>query len=232
MTVGLFDSGEGGVNLLYHLRKRNRECDVFLLCDRANSPYGTKSREELSLIVGKNITLLRRLGAEKIIAACCTACTALPYIEGAEGVASTLALTAERARELSPCGRIAVLATDATVRSGAFSDALGGDTLEIAAQPLVRMIEDGARDGNIGSSERDYLEALLEKCRGAEAIILGCTHFSSLRGEITRLAEKHGIRTVVDSAEVGASSVERSVGSGGMSYIINTRMKKCPNGRR
>ena len=232
MTVGLFDSGEGGVNLLSHLRKRNAECDVFLLCDRANSPYGTKSQEELSSIVEKNIALLRALGAEKIIAACCTACTALPYIEGAEVVTSTLALTAKRARELSPCGKIAVLATEATVRSGAFSDALGGDALEIPAQPLVRMIEDGVRDGNIRRSEREYLEALLEKCRGADAIILGCTHFSSLRGEITRMAKKRGIRTVVDSAEVGASSVERSVGGGGISCIINTRTKKCPNGRR
>ena len=70
MTIGIFDSGEGGYNLLRHARRRNRRDDILFLCDRANSPYGTKRDFELSGIVNENVRLLKGMGAEKIIIAC------------------------------------------------------------------------------------------------------------------------------------------------------------------
>ena len=224
MTYGIFDSGEGGHNLLRYARMRNDRDDIIFLCDRARAPYGTKRDFELSGIVNDNIERLRRMGAERIIIACCTACTVFERIEDKSEVYPILPSTARVARGVTD-GRIAVLATGATVRSGAFRRELGGEVTEIAAQPLVALIDGGASDKQPTGELTAYLRELLERADGADTVILGCTHFSSVKGLIRQLGAERGIRRIIDAAEVGADLIDCAHEDGkiGIDYVINTK---------
>ena len=222
MTLGIFDSGEGGNNLLRHARRRNKRDDILFLCDRANSPYGTKRDFELSGIVNENIRLLKGMGAEKIIIACCTACTVYDSLTDTEGVQPILEETARAAARVTD-GKIAVIATGRTVASHAFKNALPRcEVTEIEAQPLVGIIDGGECDGQHTRGTEQILHDILKRGEGADTLILGCTHFSSLSALCRRIGREYGIRHIVDSARVGASLIPRAAGDGGTDYIIKT----------
>lgn len=225
MTFGIFDSGEGGHNLLRYARMRNRRDDIIFLCDRARAPYGTKRDFELSGIVADNISRLKKMGAERIIIACCTACTVFDRVPDREGVYPILSAAAREAERISE-GRIAVFATGATVRSDAFKREIGTkEVVQIAAQPLVRMIDGGASDGRPTGELLCYLDELISLARGADTVVLGCTHFSSVKRLTQELGHKAGIKHVVDAAELGANLIERADGEGGIDYVFNTKNK-------
>ena len=223
MTLGIFDSGEGGNNLLRHARRRNKRDDILFLCDRANSPYGTKRDFELSGIVNENVRLLKGMGAEKIIIACCTACTVYDRLTDTEDVLPILTKTATAAERVSD-GKIAVIATGRTVASHAFKNAITGcEVIEIEAQPLVGIIDGGECDKNHTRATEQILRDILKRGAGADTLILGCTHFSSLSGLCRKIGREYGIRHTVDSARVGATLVPRAAGDGGTDYIIRTK---------
>ena len=223
MTIGIFDSGEGGYNLLRHARRRNGRDDILFLCDRANSPYGTKRDFELSGIVNENVRLLKGMGAEKIIIACCTACTVYDRLTDTEDVLPILTKTATAAERVSD-GKIAVIATGRTVASHAFKNAITGcEVVEIEAQPLVGIIDGGECDTHYSPATADILRDILKRSEGADTLILGCTHFSSLSGLCRKIGREYGIRHIVDSARVGATLVPRATGDGGNDYIIRTK---------
>jgi len=225
VTLGIFDSGEGGHNLLRYARMRNNVDDVIFLCDRANSPYGTKRAFELSGIVADNISRLKKMGAEAVIIACCTACTVFEGLPDTEGVSPILSLTARAAERISD-GNIAVIATGATVRSGEFSRHIRTKSVtELEAQPLVEMIDRGASDDRPTGELTEYLESVIGRARGADTLILGCTHFSSVKSLARRIGRKYGIRHTVDAAEIGARLVPRRIlpDGDGTDYIFNTK---------
>ena len=223
MTLGIFDSGEGGKNLLRFARARNRADDVIFLCDRGRAPYGTKRDFELSGIVNENLAWLRRMGAQRIIIACCTACTVFDSVEDKRGVYPILSRTARRAEELSK-SKIAVIATGRTVASHAFARAISErEVVEIEAQPLVGIIDGGESDGALSPSTEKMLRELLQGARGCDTLILGCTHFSSIKGLAERLGAELGIRHVVDSAQIGAELIPTASGVGGIDYVFKTK---------
>ena len=225
MTLGIFDSGEGGYNLLRYARLRNNRDDVIFLCDRANSPYGTKRDYELRHIVTENIATLKRMGADKIIIACCTACTVYRELTDTEDVYPILGLAARVAERVSK-REVAVIATGATVRSGEFARQIRSRVVrEIEAQPLVAMIDGGARDGDIPREVTDYLDGLVTRAEGADTLVLGCTHFSSVKEYLKRIGRQHGIERIVDAAEVGAMLTERVITEDGVGtdYVFITK---------
>ena len=222
MTIGIFDSGEGGHNLLRHARRRNKRDDILFLCDRANSPYGTKRDFELSGIVNENIRRLKDMGAERIIIACCTACTVYDSLTDTEGVLPILEETARAAERVAE-HKIAVIATGRTVASHAFKNAISGcEVTQIEAQPLVGIIDGGECDKNHTKETVQILHDILKRGEGADTLILGCTHFSSLSGLCRKIGREYGIRHVIDSARVGATLIPRVSGDGGTDYIIKT----------
>ena len=229
MTYGIFDSGEGGANLLRFAREKNKADDIIFLCDRGRAPYGTKRDYELSGIVNENVDRLKKMGAEEVIIACCTACTVFDRIENVEDVYPILSETAKRAEEVST-DRIAVIATGRTVSSHAFANAIKTkDVIEIEAQPLVGIIDGGECDECYSPSTERLLYDLLRGCIGADTLILGCTHFSSLRNLIKRVGESFGIRRIIDSAEVGAELIRKADGDGGVDYIFKTKRTPTPS---
>ncbi|MBQ7363176.1 MAG: aspartate/glutamate racemase family protein [Clostridia bacterium] len=214
--IGLIDSGEGGIITAREIRRLNETLDLTLLLDRRNAPYGTKSESELTELTGNNIERLLSLGASRVLIACCTASTVWNNLpEGQKKVSvPILSPTARRAESVTKNGRIAVIATAATVRSGAWSRLLFPlRTTELALGELVTLVESGARDGKITDTERKNLEKLLSPLSGsgADTLILGCTHFPALEREIKEIVKKYGIRYTVSSAREGARELIRTL---------------------
>ncbi len=201
--IGVFDSGEGGRFALRELRRLCDDIDIAFLADKENAPYGVKSEGELIHLVQNGIKRLRSVGADKILIACCTASTVWDRL-GEEYRRDTLPIiapVARRALSVSRGGRIGVISTEATRRSGAFQRLIPGAICHSAPE-LVTLAESGACDGNLTESQRYTIKKAVEpfaEC-GVDTLILGCTHFAYFEGEIEKTL---GVPTV-NSARVAA----------------------------
>lgn len=209
--IGVFDSGEGGENAVRHLKMLSPNSDILLYTDRKNLPYGKKSTTELIELTEHGIRRLLFEGADRVLIACCTASSVHHALCSELRACSIpiIAPTARRALGITRSGRIAVIATEATVRHCAFSAALGESCVgEIPASILVDAIEQGERDGRVSDKTADVLDLLARKIAelDTDTLILGCTHFERLSGEISRRLEKIAKRKIltVNSAREGA----------------------------
>ena len=213
--IGVFDSGVGGLTALAELRRLLPRTDMIYLADREHAPYGTKSEEEILSLAENCIKRLITAGAERILIACCTASTLHSRLtEGARGITTPIIAPAARAAQRVSRGKIAVIATEATVRSHAFRRQLLSigecEVTEYAAQELVAMVESGASDQNpLSNEEKSRLARLLEPIEAsrADTLILGCTHFPHLRGHIAAMLPC--VKLISPSRE-GALEIARS----------------------
>lgn len=218
--IGIFDSGAGGLAALRELRRLCPEEDILFLADRKNAPYGNKTEDEITKIAEKNITSLLSLGAERVLIACCTASTVHKRLSQKSRLHSTPIIypAAKAAVSLTENGRVAVIATEHTARSHAFSKAVSNlnpniRVTEFPAQPLVEIAEAAANGEKLSKSQKDEIEKILVLAlsEGADTLILGCTHFSHLKNEIKSIAQNIKI---ADSALEGARIMARSAGIG------------------
>lgn len=230
--IGIFDSGVGGLASLQELRKISDSADIVYLADRKNAPYGTKSREELISLVNRDIEALIAHGCEQVLIACCTASTVYDELSPRARCVATpiISPAAFAAAKITVRGSIGVIATEATVRSGAFKAQILRHSpvcrvCEIAAQPLVTLVENGARDGAISVGGRELLKGILAPLCEADVdtLILGCTHFSHLDGEIRKIMGSR-VATVHPSREGVAEMIRKSgsralLGHGATVYI-------------
>lgn len=229
--IGIFDSGEGGINTLNILRERMPRSNVIFLRDRANAPYGKKDKEHLIEIVERNIAGLMSMGTHKVLVACCTASTVFPLIDDSlkKNVIPIIDATAKAADLSTENGRIALIATEATAASDAFDRALAHRSLtKLSAQPLVELVESGERDGRISARGMRLIEELLHPLADCQAdtLILGCTHFSAIRNGIGDIAAGLGIKHITDSARAGADALYDSLAGAdegdGLTYYFTT----------
>ncbi len=212
--IGIFDSGLGGLAALREYRRLVPSADILFFADRENAPYGTKSEAELLELTAADINKLRSSGAEKILMACCTASTVYEGLAKSEKSIAVpiIAPTAHSAAKLTKNGKIAVIATERTVLSHAFTNSVKNISPDISvteyeAQRLVFLVESGVHDGNTDGARQEISEILAPLSElDFDCLILGCTHFSHLAGEISRLFP--GV-SVVDSAHEGARELAR-----------------------
>lgn len=224
--IGVFDSGVGGFTAIAELRRLAPSVDICFLQDRKNSPYGTKSKEELTELVIKDAELLKAVGADKILMACCTASTvhsSLPH-ELSDLCQPIIEPAAREAAHITENGRISVIATDATVRSGAFRDALlkhGSvkEVSELATQNLVAIVESGVTDRTVTEAWRREIFRLISPIKKAKSdtLILGCTHFPHL--EITIGGMLPGVKLVNPSRE-GAKEIMKNTSAFGKGETV------------
>ncbi len=212
--IGLFDSGVGGLTILREVRRLLPERDLLYLADGANCPYGARPPEEI-LALSEEITryLLGR-GACCIVVACNTASAAALQALRArfEGVPFVGMVPAVKpAAALTRTGTIGVLATPTTLSGRLFADVVerfaeGVRVLTQTCPGLVEHIEAGGLEGpETEALLWRYLGPLLD--RGADVIVLGCTHYPFLIPAIRRLAGPQ-VR-VLDPAEAVARQVRR-----------------------
>ena len=215
--LGILDSGKGGENTAREIRRQRPDVDIMLYLDREHAPYGERREDELIPLVEGGISSLCEAGVDRVLLACCTASSiydrlsasarrvALPIIEP----------VANMARLMANGGKIALIATERTIASGEFRRYLGENlAISIPAPRLVRLIDEGASDTHRGEEISDYLEELLLPISesGASLLILRCTHFSSLRGEIQGALDKITKRKILiaDSAKIAARALLES----------------------
>lgn len=211
--IGVFDSGVGGLTVLEAVRSQLPNEDLLYLGDTARLPYGTKSPTSVGRYACQATRHLQDEGIKLLVVACNTASAValqalrnqmapLPVI-GVVEPGATAAVTAQ------PHGSHLVLATEATVRLGAYRRAIAAlDTAasvqELACELLVSLAEEGWTDGEIATAivER-YLEQLDAPGYKPDVVILGCTHFPLLRDTIAAVLDEG--TTIVDSASTTAT---------------------------
>jgi glutamate racemase len=218
-TIGVFDSGFGGLTVLRALLNEISDASYLYLGDTARLPYGSKSRETIARYAVTSARFLERQGAEFLVIACNTASALALDVLQAEmpiPVIGVIEPGAAAAKSASPFGDVLVLATEATVQSHAYAaacDTLGLRTLEKACPLLVPLVEEGWIEHPVTDEVlRIYLSQALAQARennlAPETLLLGCTHYPLLRGPIERiLAELGSSMRVIDSAEATAKRV-------------------------
>lgn len=211
--IGVFDSGVGGLCAYYQLRRLLPRQDIVYLADRKNAPYGTKSRDELIALTKNDIKRLSDMGAQRILIACCTASSVYPFLDKEERDIC-LPIITPAAILASEFQRVLVIATEGTVNCSAFSKEISKfshtEVLENPEQELVSLVESGNRDGHIDekcSHSMDKIKILANKFE-AQALILGCTHFSHLENEFKRLLPNMAI---ISPAREGAIALAEQI---------------------
>ena len=223
LPIGVFDSGVGGLTVLKAIREALPNENLIYLGDTARLPYGTKSPVSIARYATQATAKLLEHEIKMLVIACNTAsAVALDALKEQVhpipvlGVVEPGATAAVAAR---PGGAHLVLATEATVRLGAYSKAISGRdskarVREKACELLVSLAEEGWTDGEIAESiVRRYLTEAEADGFEVDSIILGCTHFPLLRDTITGVAGD-GV-TVVDSAVTTAAVVREILSSRG-----------------
>ncbi len=213
LPIGVFDSGVGGLTVLKALREKLPHEDLIYLGDTARLPYGTKSPASISRYACQATRLLQERNIKLLVVACNTASAValdalreqmqpLPVI-GVVGPGASAAVAAK------PGGRHLVLATEATVRLGAYRRAIleldpAATVQELACEMLVSLAEEGWSDGAIADAiVARYLAELGDAAADANSVILGCTHFPLLRDPIARAFDASV--SLVDSASTTAN---------------------------
>jgi glutamate racemase len=215
-TIGVFDSGFGGLTVLRALIGRLPRAQFAFIGDTARLPYGSKSRRTIARYAAESAQfLVREQGAEFLVIACNTASAlALDAIQDAVPVPvlGVIEPGAEAARAASRTGDVLVIATDATVQSHAYAAACrvrGLRAFEKACPLLVPLVEEGWTDHPVTAEViRIYLAELNAEAAALgmnpDALVLGCTHYPLLRPLLER-AVPAGMR-VIDSAEATAEA--------------------------
>ncbi len=221
--VGVFDSGVGGLSAVRVLRRLLPHEDIVYFADTANVPYGGRSVDELRRLAGRATRRLMDEGVKAILVACGTVSSnCLEIVGEVSGLphCGVVLPTARMAAEATRSGRVGVLSTEATARSGAFSRAISSlgpdiDVTEAGTGLLVPLVEAG-RTSYSDPGVREAVEASLAPLRGSgmDTLVLGCTHFPLLAAAIGEAAGPDVL--LIDSGAAGAAECMRLLESGGL----------------
>jgi len=224
--VGVFDSGVGGLTVLRALVRVLPGEDFVYLGDTARLPYGTKSAESIRRYALQAAALLRDRGVKCLVVACNTA-SAVALDDLAAEFAPVPVLGVVEPGAAAACaathsGHVAVVATESTVRGGAYQSAIHrrrpDASVEARACPLfVALAEEGWTDGPVVEAViHRYLDDLF--AAGApvhpDTLVLGCTHFPVLAPAIRRVVGERV--AIVDSAETTAAALVGVLESAGL----------------
>ncbi len=222
--IGVFDSGVGGLTVLEALAAQLPGEHFVYLGDTARLPYGTKSPETVVRYALQATETLAALRIKCLVVACNTAsAVALPAVRGRIArvpVIGVIEPGAEAACAASRSGRIAVIATEGTVRGGAYQAAIRRRRPEahvtaVPAALFVALAEEGLCEGPIAEAvAHHYLDPLFAAERPPDTLVLGCTHFPMLKRSIG-LAVGPQV-TLVDSAQTTARHVRRELERAGI----------------
>jgi glutamate racemase len=221
--VAVFDSGVGGLTVLHECLVSLPHEDFAYLGDTARFPYGDRTPEQLLAFARELTGILLERRAKLLVVACNSAtAAALPTLRaelqgrvpvvGVVGPESRLAAAATRN------GKVGLIATPATVRSGAYARALAdaapsAELHAVASAELAPLIQEG------GEVDHRVVSCVEGACRplhaaGVDTVILGCTHYPLVKPVLQR-ALGRGVK-IVSSGEAIASEVDARLRSAGL----------------
>lgn len=212
-AIGVFDSGVGGLTVLKAIRRQLPNEDLIYLGDTARVPYGNKSRENIIRYSIENTQFLLKHNIKLLVVACNTS-TAMSLNTLKERfsipIVGVIEPGAKRALEVTKSGRIGIIGTEATIKSGAYAKVLKEMRKDVIvfskACPLfVPIVEEGLTSGKIAEEVvKHYLESFSRHF--IDTIVLGCTHYPLLKAIIKEFFK--GNVKVVDSANETAKAVK------------------------
>ena len=213
LPIGIFDSGVGGLTVYRALHERLPNERFVYLGDTARVPYGTKSLATVERYAVENSKFLEAHGIKLLVVACNTASAlAVPAIRKAVQVPviGVIEPGSRAAVEVAGGANIGVIATEATVNSGAYAKAIAalgasGEVLERACPLFVPLAEEGWAGSDVARIvARDYLNDFHQT--SIAALVLGCTHYPILRDVISETIGRE--TTLIDSGAATAADVE------------------------
>src|SRR5688500_15852608 len=230
LPIAVFDSGVGGLTVLHECLVSLPHEDFVYLGDTARFPYGPRSREELESFALELAQILLADGAKLLVVACNSAtAAALPTLRrelGTEvGIVSVIGPESRLAARATRNGEVGLLATEATVSSGAYEDALAEATRDarlhpVACPELAPLIQAGGEvDERVVSQVEAYCDPL--RNAGVDTVILGCTHYPLVRPMLQRSLGRNV--KVVSSGQAIADEVEVALRQRGLEREENRR---------
>ncbi|WP_246059585.1 glutamate racemase [Herbidospora galbida] len=212
-SIGIFDSGFGGLTVARAIIDQLPNEPVFYVADTARQPYGPKRIAEVRSYALELLDHLVSHDVKMLVIACNTASAAVlrdareryrvPVVE-------VIQPATRRAASATRNGKVGVIGTQATISSMAYQDAFAAaphvELVGVAAPRLVEFVERGETESEaVIEAVREYLTPILDA--GCDTLILGCTHYPLLLGAISYVAGD-GV-TLVSSAEETAKDVFR-----------------------
>ena len=193
--IGVFDSGVGGLTAVKHLIEQLPGENIVFLADTENMPYGTKSRKQIIECSLHDFDTLNRYDLKAVLIACNTADSAARKTLQRQSEVPVIGVIEAAAKEACAAtgnGKVGIMATSATVRSGEYEKRIhslnsGIEVYSLACPELAEMIEAGksAGEGELGELLKKYLGILKEK--QIDTLVLGCTHYDVLKEEVRKL---------------------------------------------
>jgi glutamate racemase len=228
LPIGIFDSGVGGLTVYRALHEHLPNERFVYLGDTARVPYGTKSLATVERYAVENSQFLASHGIKMLVVACNTASAlALPAIREAldievVGVIGPGARAAVASGKMQAGGlrTIGVIATESTVRSGAYTAAItkadpAAKVIEQACPLFVPLAEEGWVDNDVA---RTVAETYLKDLKANVAtLVLGCTHYPILRDVIQETVGPEV--ALIDSGEATAAEVKSLLKEKGLARL-------------
>ena len=230
--IGVLDSGLGGLTGLAELRRLMPKENIVYFGDTGRLPYGEKTLEQLRVMAVQNLRLMQEQDVKAILVACGTLSSNTPEILDAFPIPTTGVLTPSirTMAETPGKGDLGIIATAATIRSGAFERALrkacpGRKIVPVPCPKLVPLIEFGHTDPE-DPLLQEALEEYTAPLQKATALLLGCTHYGIVAESLRRLLPKNCV--LVSASACGAAAVQAQLeqsgqlgGSGEETYLVS-----------
>ncbi len=219
-SIGIFDSGLGGLEVLKHIVKKLPQYDFIYLGDNARAPYGSRSQEVIFNFTLQAILFLFKQNCPLIILACNTASAeALRKIQQEwllksfpnNRVLGVIIPAVQQAVKISKNNKVGVVATEGTIKSKAFERELKKSNPKIkifsnSASLLVPIVEAGEHNSQIAKiALQKYLKPILAK--KIDTLILGCTHYGILEKQIKKTVGKN-VRVISEGKVVAEKLVD------------------------
>lgn len=231
-AIGVFDSGLGGLTAVRRLHALMPQENIIYFGDTGRVPYGTRGRDIITKYARQDVAFLRQYDLKSIIIACNTvSAIALDLLseENDIPIIGAVEPACRRAMTMTQTGRVGVIGTAATIRSGAYEKYLHkkDGTLDLFTQacPLfVPLVENGRvhrGDVVIETVVKEYLTPL--KDAGVDTLILGCTHYPLLEEVIGDFMGPDV--TLIDSgaeaANLASTQFDPNEGTGTTQYFVS-----------
>ena len=224
-AIGVFDSGVGGLTVLHECLVNLPHEDFIYLGDTSNFPYGPKPLAEVRRLAFSAADFLVEQNVKLIVIACnSAAAAALPQLQAgfSTPIVGVVMPGARAAVQETRSRRVGIMATEATVHSNAYQNALhaldaGLEVIAVACPRLAPLIQEGdVFSEQTEQSAREYVAPL--KDAAVDTVILGCTHYPLISPMLRRLLGPHValINSAEETArEVGEILERKAIGNAG-----------------
>ncbi len=190
-SIGIFDSGFGGLTVMRAIRELMPFENIVYFGDTARLPYGSKSSETILRYSLENASFLKTQGVKVLVIACNTSCSAaLEQVRNSSDI-PVIGITEQGVEEVArlfPTGKVAILGTRATITSGVYQHQIlmrssSVELYSISCPLFVPLVEEGYVEHPMSALVvQEYLRPL--KNREINAVLLGCTHYPLLQSTI------------------------------------------------